>query len=339
MGGHPVDLQGISTRAPRTEGDTFRRTQDTPSGHFNPRPPHGGRRVSSRLIDGTFPFQPAPPARRATVALPGGRRALVISTRAPRTEGDTASLIWLMASWNFNPRPPHGGRHPAHREQPGYQQISTRAPRTEGDSRCCHDRIHQHISTRAPRTEGDSSTRLRMRPTRYFNPRPPHGGRHEPLREQLDGFDISTRAPRTEGDSRLVASCCSLSHFNPRPPHGGRHERPDELERDGSISTRAPRTEGDESATVPLAQVHPFQPAPPARRATPAQSPSASHSFQFQPAPPARRATHQDASTPLHLRYFNPRPPHGGRPATDMTPESWTPHHCGVDLRERRCAG
>ena len=23
----------------------------------------------------------------------------------------------------------------------------------------------------------------------------------------------------------------------------------------------------------------------------------------------------------------------------DMTPESWTPHHCGVDLRERRCAG
>ena len=24
---------------------------------------------------------------------------------------------------------------------------------------------------------------------------------------------------------------------------------------------------------------------------------------------------------------------------TDMTPESWTPHHCGVDLRERRCAG
>ena len=36
---------------------------------------------------------------------------------------------------------------------------------------------------------------------RYFNPRPPHGGRLDDLADLLRAQLISTRAPRTEGDA------------------------------------------------------------------------------------------------------------------------------------------
>ena len=118
---------GISTRAPRTEGDgklldVTRRSAALDD--FNPRPPHGGR----RSVTGCRP-------------LPGHG----ISTRAPRTEGDRSRSS--CAPCHFNGAPtglPEG--------------ISTRAPRTEGDT-CSTPlddlRTRHGISTRAPRTEGD----------------------------------------------------------------------------------------------------------------------------------------------------------------------------------------
>ena len=56
-------------------------------------------------------FQPAPPARRATDPELLGVGCLIISTRAPRTEGDRLATD----------------------DQIGFLHISTRAPRTEGD--------------------------------------------------------------------------------------------------------------------------------------------------------------------------------------------------------------
>ncbi len=103
-------------------------------GHFNPRPPHGGRLHPFDNIVSTFEFQPTPPTRGATrlrVAqsswaivfqptpptrgattiargqTPGGN----ISTHAPHTGGDSGQTLQIHQQRNFNPRPPHGGRH------------------------------------------------------------------------------------------------------------------------------------------------------------------------------------------------------------------------------------
>ena len=216
-------------------------------------PPHGGATRSTFIQEARVrAFQPAPPARRATGTVRVGFATPQISTRAPRTEGDIT---------------PKG--------LPTAFSISTRAPRTEGDPKHFNPRPPAP-PTRAPRRRATVGPVLRRlhggrlgssRKSLYFNPRPPHGGRHP-------AGGRSTRAPRTEGDPERRITC----NFNPRPPHGGR--------RAGRISTRAPRTDRRNRCV--------FQPAPPARRATApsTRAPRTRQSQQtFQPAPPARRAT------------------------------------------------
>ena len=215
-----------------------------------------------------LPFQPAPPARRATFLIrhvlsrsqistrAPARRATRgrhprhdpgrISTRAPRTEGDLNVSPYVSSRCYFNPRPPHGGR------------------------RCCIASITSG-SRFQPAPPARRATNLLcpyLPVSGNFNPRPPHGGRPALPRRAQEGHGISTRAPRTEGDEqadghrvrlmqfqpapparratpRPARLSSSLNYFNPRPPHGGRPV--DRRHRSGSlrISTRAPRTEGD----------------------------------------------------------------------------------------------
>ena len=215
----------ISTRAPRTEGDSFL------------------HRISSKF----FLFQPAPPARRATwryVArysvwkistraprTEGDRRYLAvssgpmrISTRAPRTEGDLRQWSATTALCHFNPRPPHGGR-PARAWRPlHFRGISTRAPRTEGDhlGRALEHRVYKFQPAPPARRATIWRPSDNANPA-IFQPAPPaRRATREPL-GQHDVRKISTRAPRTEGDMTGAR--------NPRRPV--------------VISTRAPRTEGD----------------------------------------------------------------------------------------------
>ena len=78
-----------------------------------------------------------------------------ISIHAPRTGSDNASAHFHRGGWNFNPRSPHGERHP---------RDATH--------------LHQHhISIHAPRTGSDPSSPLRQRRSTNFNPRSPHGER------------------------------------------------------------------------------------------------------------------------------------------------------------------
>ena len=51
----------ISTRAPRTEGDTALFRSTLALGYFNPRPPHGGRRRPRRTTGKLKDFNPRPP--------------------------------------------------------------------------------------------------------------------------------------------------------------------------------------------------------------------------------------------------------------------------------------
>ena len=129
------DGNGISTHAPRTGSDVPRAVhRDAHAGHFNPRSPHGERRIS--FIYFTFalyyfnprsphgerqnrrhherrqrPFQPTLPARGATLF--GSLRSPHSSGFQPTLPARGATLLGgepVRTHHYFNPRSPHGER-------------------------------------------------------------------------------------------------------------------------------------------------------------------------------------------------------------------------------------
>ena len=131
---------------------------------------------------------------------------------------------------------------------------------------------------------------LGQRQQRYFNPRPPWGGRR---RNEVFGNNrrvISIHALRGEGDRHLTSRRYLTSYFNPRPPWGG---RPSSVARiacanvfqstpsvgratvpyasvygDIVISIHALRGEGDQSASNCWSTRETFQSTPSVGRAT-----------------------------------------------------------------------
>ena len=152
-------------------------------------------------------------------------------------------------------------------------------------------------------------------PKRYFNPRPPRGGRHTWLVSKLKGETISIHALREEGDEGLLgptevngvfqstpsarrATVCQRQrrldgeYFNPRPPRGGRRGHADDSQRVDAISIHALREEGDASNMQQMANQVDFNPRPP------------------------RGGRHKVLTVTTLKLYFNPRPPRGGRRQT-----------------------
>ena len=144
----------ISIHALREEGDHSRPQHPAPwQQHFYPRPPRGGRRCGrwQRCLD--YRFLSTPSARRATLSVgqrltqtrisihalreegdvfKGIHPPLIpkISIHALREEGDCLRLCVSLASVNFYPRPPRGGRHGSERPYPeGWQFLSTPSAR------------------------------------------------------------------------------------------------------------------------------------------------------------------------------------------------------------------
>ena len=130
----------------------------------------------------------------------------------------------LQKSGNFNPLPPHGGRH-------HYAALVF---------------VSADISIHSLRMEGDMCNGYDI-PMSYqnFNPLPPHGGRRQAAEKRGARKAISIHSLRMEGDSRRARYRTApsgfqstpsawretaqweewnnqLPHFNPLPPHGGR---------------------------------------------------------------------------------------------------------------------
>ena len=146
----------ISIHALRGEGDDLhRRCSRAPRGHFNPRPPWGGRRNMALHCYNQQKFQSTPSVGRATPCKCVKFRDEKISIHALRGEGDILCRRLSDRSCHFNPRPPWGGRLIAPFEPCDIPAISIHALRGEGDW-CGYQ------------------TRWR---TYNFNPRPPWGGR------------------------------------------------------------------------------------------------------------------------------------------------------------------
>ena len=148
-------------------------------GHFNPLPPHGGRRIISFTFDLISHFNPLPPH--------GGRPVRTVQ----RTAGEY-----------FNPLPPHGGRPLNFSGVWLLRVISIHSLRMEGDLRNSH---HDHSTlqfqstpsawreTTAFRSLSTSYVEFQSTPSawretflvavvvavdvHHFNPLPPHGGR------------------------------------------------------------------------------------------------------------------------------------------------------------------
>ena len=100
----------ISIHALRGEGDPDSRTPTTPKGDFNPRPPWGGRLKTLRQCVTEGKFQSTPSVGRATKKLKKSLDKLAISIHALRGEGDVEMNSSVFVIFNFNPRPPWGGR-------------------------------------------------------------------------------------------------------------------------------------------------------------------------------------------------------------------------------------
>ena len=214
----------------------------------------------------------------------------LISIHAPREGGDKRRRSFLVVCLYFNPRPPRGGRLPdmGGSTPPNIFQSTPPARGATSVMVISTGRLVT-ISIHAPREGGDSDWRYRGACTRYFNPRPPRGGRRiGPSR--LNTIPSFQSTPPARG---ATAAVCDLyqncGYFNPRPPRGGRlyrcHDHPPQI----YFNPRPPR--GGRLLQLPLGQ----------------------WCVRFQSTPPARGATPVDRHPHKNYRHFNPRPPRGGR--------------------------
>ena len=125
---------------------------------------------------------------------------------------------------------------------------------------------------------------------RYFNPRPPRGGRHR---------RVATR------------KCCTVN-FNPRPPRGGRRGALFWRMVKSDISIHAPREGGDVRWQTSSTSRFLFQSTPPARGATYVGKHHQPADFYFNPRPPRGGRPNSQLDADMFAN-FNPRPPRGGR--------------------------
>ena len=149
----------------------------------------------------------------------------------------------------------------------------------------------QKISIHALREEGDQNSRIISFHGKYFNPRPPRGGRPCPLRQSPDEPAISIHALREEGDAQLPDRVAALQKISIHAlrEEGDRAEGSHHQPRAG-ISIHALREEGDSPTPTRASLSTTFQSTPSARRATtPVIAMISSNPFQSTPS--ARRAT------------------------------------------------
>ena len=259
--------------------------------HFNPRSPHGERRLFR-----IFPQKPLWISIHALLTESDEQcsqqrnKRSRISIHALLTESDPGLSRPIPSRNNFNPRSPHGER-PA--QSPGHLPMYYFNPRSPHGERRLPKYNHiqyQRISIHALLTESDTWAVPEIALDGNFNPRSPHGerpGRGKQCDQRCRYFN--PRSPHGERQQSGRLRCCRM-YFNPRSPHGERREPVYRYAIRYGISIHALLTESD------LATLN---------------TPTSPGSFQSTLS--SRRATcfsRQRFSFPTD---FNPRSPHGER--------------------------
>ena len=125
----------ISIHALRGEGDDYENGLASFIGHFNPRPPWGGRRQSDVIDEINASFQSTPSVGRATGGGTDRRQVSPHFNPRPPWGGRPKVKQGKNQRKHFNPRPPWGGRLCSPRPLKKFRVISIHALRGEGDER------------------------------------------------------------------------------------------------------------------------------------------------------------------------------------------------------------
>ncbi len=216
-----IFLARISIHAPREGGDQILACSPALIADFNPRPPRGGRRLTSWNCGRLPIFQSTPPARGATILGQLARMAYPISIHAPREGGDL-SISKFKDILN---------------------KISIHAPREGGRRQATALRHFPPLFQSTPPARGATILRTTATSMSLFQSTPPARGAtlypfflsrdmaisiHAPReggdstgRQNLGGCNISIHAPREGGDLRagLVGSAPTI--FQSTPPARG----------------------------------------------------------------------------------------------------------------------
>ena len=186
------------------------------------------------------------------------------------------------------------------------------------------------ISIHSLRMEGDLPPMPIPCNSAYFNPLPPHGGRHlsksaavsarsfqstpsawretQNLRNHNSELSISIHSLRMEGDQEIVDTLNVRGfHFNPLPPHGGRPFLPPTFRSAISISIHSLRMEGDCIQCPPICNTGHFNPLPPHGGRLKKYNYS-EYNKGFQSTPSAWRETSASLSLPRENNIFQSTP-------------------------------
>ena len=165
-------------------------------------------------------------------------------------EGDDHAVQSCGKTGNFNPLPPHGGRHGSSTVARQVHSISIHSLRMEGDYVKSMRYVVLFTFQSTPSAWRETFQNINTEFIIFhFNPLPPHGGRlcrDSPVR-QAPG--ISIHSLRMEGDLPFLSFLSNFVYFNPLPPHGGRPEKSARKSAGKVISIHSLRMEGDRTAS------------------------------------------------------------------------------------------
>ena len=151
-------------------------------------------------------FQSTPSARRATAAARRTCATVCISIHALREEGDSLPTSLALREgifqstpsarrattpsgtargrpFDFNPRPPRGGRPPTSCRSDRRSLFQSTPSARRATDAATEERLAAIISIHALREEGDGALQKPHTRTADFNPRPPRGGRQQKRRK------------------------------------------------------------------------------------------------------------------------------------------------------------
>ena len=213
---------------------------------FNPRPPWGGRPFFNTPIQRNTKFQSTPSVGRATLeqhrqkhrsrnisihALRGEgddvrwntKRLNSISIHALRGEGDDCVPIATLLPFDFNPRPPWGGRPKIGWLSECTGCISIHALRGEGDKVYLTRLLRNMQFQSTPSVGRATRATVSLLPCREFQSTPSVGratqftATRTPMFKRFQSTPSVGRATSVSSSSLII-----LFYFNPRPPWGGR---------------------------------------------------------------------------------------------------------------------
>ena len=168
------------------------------------------------------------------------------------------------------------------------------------------------ISIHAPREGGDPrKLNTNAGCSRYFNPRPPRGGRPRSAPSIIRSHNFNPRPPRGGRLFTKFRTDVLAGTFQSTPPARGATRQWSESSGGGDISIHAPR-EGGDLASLVLYQRCWISIHAPREGGDLAEIITAMGDSDFNPRPP-RGGRRYRRNLPPAYANFNPRPPRGGR--------------------------